>query len=56
MFNLQEGTALQVIRETDAGIVVRGARVLATLGPISDEIGVYSPRPRSIPRATSPFA
>ena len=44
LFNLQEGTALQVMRETDAGIVVRGARVLATLGPISDEIAVYSPR------------
>jgi len=44
MFNLEEGTALQVIRETDAGIVVRGARILATLGPLSDEIAVYSPR------------
>ena len=44
MFNLQEGTALQVMNETDAGIVVRGARVLATLGPLSDEIAVYAPR------------
>ena len=44
MFNLEEGTALQVMRETDAGIVVRGARILATLGPLSDEIAVYSPR------------
>ncbi len=33
VFNLEEGTALQVMRETDAGIVVRGARILATLGP-----------------------
>ncbi|HEY3847890.1 MAG TPA: 4-hydroxyphenylacetate 3-hydroxylase N-terminal domain-containing protein, partial [Acetobacteraceae bacterium] len=33
LFNLQEGTALQVMRETDAGIVVRGSRILATLGP-----------------------
>ena len=39
VFNLQEGTALQVVRETDAGIVVRGARILATLGPLADEIG-----------------
>ena len=31
-------------KETDAGIVVRGARVLATLGPFADEIAVYSPR------------
>src|SRR6266581_4244718 len=44
MFNLKEGTALQVVRETDAGIIVRGARILATLGPLADEIGVYSPR------------
>src|SRR5438093_887695 len=40
MFNLKEGTALRIVRETDAGVVVRGARVLATLGPLSDEIGV----------------
>src|SRR5260370_37072179 len=44
MFNLEEGTALEVIRETDAGIVVRGARILATLGPLADELAVYSPR------------
>src|SRR5215469_7021953 len=35
VFNLEEGTALQVVRETDAGIVVRGARILATLGPLA---------------------
>ena len=57
MFNLQEGTALQVMRETDAGIVVRGARVLATLGPISDEIArLFAAARRSTPKATSPFA
>src|SRR5712691_5124160 len=44
MFNLEEGTALRVMRETAAGIVVRGARILATLGPLADEIAVYSPR------------
>ncbi len=56
MFNLEEGTALQVIRETDAGIVVRGARILATLGPISDEIAVYSPRLGRHTENHSPFA
>jgi len=30
-----------VVRETDAGIVIRGARMLATHGPIADEIIVY---------------
>ncbi len=33
--------ALQVVRETDAGIVVNGARLLATLGPHADEIEVF---------------
>lgn len=31
----------RVVRETDDGIVIRGARMLATLGPISDEIEVF---------------
>src|SRR3981189_613334 len=56
MFNLEEGTALEVTRETDAGIVVRGARILATLGPLADEIGVYSPRMARHAETHSPFA
>ena len=55
-FNLAEGTALRAVKETDAGIVVRGARVLATLGPISDEIAVYSPRLGRMTAASAPFA
>ena len=39
--NLSDDVALTVVDETDAGIVVRGSRVLATLGPISDEIAIY---------------
>src|SRR5437773_11731648 len=56
MFNLEEGTALEVVRETDAGIVVRGARVLATLGPFADEIAVYSPRVPLHTDGHNPFA
>src|SRR3954449_4107521 len=56
MFNLEEGTALEVKRETDAGIVVRGARILATLGPLADEIAVYSPRLARHSDDHSPFA
>ena len=41
--------ALTVVRETDTGIVVRGARVLATLGPLSDEIAVYPARSHRLP-------
>lgn len=56
LFNLEEETALHVVRETDAGVVVRGARVLATLGPMADEIAVYSPRLGRMGGGHSPFA
>ena len=56
MFKLDEETALRVVRETDAGLVVRGARVLATLGPLADEIAVYSPRLGRMAPGHSPFA
>ena len=46
---LDEQVALTVIRETDSGIVVRGSRMLATLGPISDEIAVYPARSHRLP-------
>jgi 4-hydroxyphenylacetate 3-monooxygenase len=36
-----EEVALHVTRETDAGIVVNGARLLATLGPHADELEVF---------------
>ncbi len=36
-----DDVGLRVMRETGEGIVVNGARVLATLGPISDEIMVF---------------
>ena len=51
-----EKVALQVVKETDEGIVVNGARLLATLGPLSDEIEVF---PSTVLRATEdniPFA
>ena len=56
MFNLKEGTALEVKKETSAGIVVKGARILATLGPLADEIAVYSPRLARHSDEHSPFA
>jgi 4-hydroxyphenylacetate 3-monooxygenase len=54
--NLSDAAALHVVRETDAGIVVRGARVLATLGPLADEIAVYSPRLSQMAEGHSPYA
>lgn len=41
--------ALSVVKETDAGLIVRGARVLATLGPLTDEITVYPARTHRLP-------
>ncbi len=51
-----EKVALHVKKETDSGIIVSGARLLATLGPYADEIEVF---PSSILTASEdnlPFA
>ena len=51
-----EKVALQVVKETDKGIIVNGARLLATLGPLADEIEVF---PSTVLKATPdniPFA
>lgn len=48
--------ALRIVKETDAGIIVNGARLLATLGPHADEIEVF---PSTLLRASEeniPFA
>ncbi|MET0850637.1 MAG: 4-hydroxyphenylacetate 3-monooxygenase, oxygenase component, partial [Candidatus Rokuibacteriota bacterium] len=45
----QTDVALTVVRETSDGLVVRGARVLATLGPLADEIAVYPARSHRLP-------
>src|SRR5262245_19025112 len=45
----QTDVALTVVRETSEGLVVRGARVLATLGPLADEIAVYPARSHRLP-------
>ena len=37
--------ALKKVGETSTGIVVRGARILATLGPFADELAVYPGQP-----------
>ena len=43
---LFEERMLHVRKETDAGLIVRGCRRLATLGPISDEVAVYPIAPQ----------
>jgi len=50
-----DGTvALHKVADTEHGIVVRGARVLATLAPFSDELLVYTGQP--IPKDAAPYA
>ncbi len=51
-------TAVHVVAETADGIVVRGARVLATLAPFADELVVYpgQPVPRDCPQHAVAFA
>jgi aromatic ring hydroxylase len=44
--------SLRIVRRTADGIVVRGARILATLGPFADEIFVYPGQP--LPRDADP--
>ncbi len=40
----RQRACLRKVGETEHGIVVRGARVLATLAPFADEIAVYPAR------------
>ncbi len=48
--------ALRVVKETDSGIVVNGARLLATLGPLSDEIAVFPSTVLKASPETKPYA
>jgi aromatic ring hydroxylase len=44
--------ALKIVSKNEQGIVVRGARVLATLGPFADELFVYPGQP--LPKDADP--
>jgi 4-hydroxyphenylacetate 3-monooxygenase len=46
----------RIVKETDAGIVITGARILATLGPLADEILVFPSTVRVTSEGPSPFA
>lgn len=48
--------ALQIVKETDEGIVVKGARLLATLGPHADEIEVFPSTLLKASKENLPFA
>src|SRR6267154_3476944 len=48
--------ALRKVADTEHGIVVRGARVLATLAPFADEIAVYPAAPMPVGADASAFS
>lgn len=48
--------AARVVTERDDGIVVRGARMLATLGPIADEVEVFPSTVVKTDPADAPYA
>jgi len=50
------GVALHIVKETDAGMVVSGARQLATLGPFSDEIMIFPSPSKAFTPGFSPYA
>ena len=45
--------AAHIVKETEQGMIIRGARILATLGPLSDEIAVF---PSTVLRAAADTA
>ncbi len=48
--------ALKAVKQTDAGIVVKGARLLATLGPLANEIEVFPSTLLNASEENVPFA
>ena len=48
--------AARIVKETDKGMVIRGARILATLGPLSDEIAVFPSTVLKAAADTAPYA
>ena len=48
--------ALQIVKETDSGFTVNGARLLATLGPHADEIEVFPSTLLKAAEENMPFA
>src|ERR1700722_17600191 len=44
--------AARIVGRTDTGVIIRGAKVLATLGPFADELFVYPAGP--LPKGAAP--
>lgn len=48
--------AAKVVEERDAGVVVRGARIISTLAPFSDEIAVFPSTVLPVSEEAKPYA
>lgn len=51
-----QNTAAALVKETDAGIVIRGARTIATLAPFAHEIAVFPSTYLQVSEEAKPYA
>jgi 4-hydroxyphenylacetate 3-monooxygenase oxygenase component len=49
-------TAASIVKETDAGMVINGARMIATLAPFSDELAVFPSTNLQVSEDAKPYA
>jgi 4-hydroxyphenylacetate 3-monooxygenase len=54
--NPDDEIAARIVKETSSGLVISGARILATLGPLSDELVVFPSTVRQQAGEKSPLA
>lgn len=52
----QQNTAAAIVKETDAGIVIHGARMIATLAPFSNDIAVFPSTFLQVAEEAKPYA
>ncbi|PYP91780.1 MAG: 4-hydroxyphenylacetate 3-monooxygenase, oxygenase component [Candidatus Angelobacter sp. Gp1-AA117] len=52
----QQNTAAAVVKETDAGIIIHGARMIATLAPFSNDIAVFPSTFLQLSEEAKPYA
>jgi 4-hydroxyphenylacetate 3-monooxygenase oxygenase component len=51
-----QDTAAKIVRETDDGVVIRGARVISTLAPYAHEIAVFPSTNLKVAKEAEPYA
>lgn len=51
-----QNTAASIVKETDAGVIIRGARMIATLAPFSHEVAVFPSTNLQVSEEAKPYA